>query len=62
MATTDTQGDDRAAPSIIRHRAKILYAFAEAKATEITVVTAKSHGGAYDFLSAKHIETSLVYT
>jgi propionyl-CoA carboxylase beta chain len=40
---------------IIRHGAKLLYAFCEATVPKITVITRKAYGGAYDVMSSKHI-------
>ena len=40
---------------IIRHGAKLLYAFAEATVPKMTVITRKAYGGAYDVMSSKHI-------
>src|SRR5437588_6665270 len=40
---------------IIRHGAKLLYAFAEATVANVTVITRKAYGGAYDVMSSKHI-------
>jgi propionyl-CoA carboxylase beta chain len=40
---------------IIKHGAKLLYAFAEATVPKITVITRKAYGGAYDVMSSKHI-------
>lgn len=40
---------------IIRHGAKLLYAFAEATVPKITLITRKAYGGAYDVMSSKHI-------
>lgn len=40
---------------IIRHGAKLLYAYAEATVAKITVITRKAYGGAYDVMSSKHI-------
>jgi propionyl-CoA carboxylase beta chain len=40
---------------IIRHGAKLLYAFAEATVPKLTVITRKAYGGAYDVMSSKHI-------
>jgi propionyl-CoA carboxylase beta subunit len=40
---------------IIRHGAKLLYAFAEATVPKITIITRKAYGGAYDVMSSKHI-------
>src|SRR5881398_296759 len=44
---------------IIRHGAKLLYAFAEATVPKITVITRKAYGGAYCVMSSKHIRTAL---
>jgi propionyl-CoA carboxylase beta subunit len=40
---------------IIRHGAKLLYAFAEATVPKITLITRKAYGGAYDVMNSKHI-------
>jgi len=42
---------------IIRHGAKLLYAFAEATVAKLTVITRKAYGGAYCVMSSKHIRT-----
>jgi propionyl-CoA carboxylase beta chain len=42
---------------IIRHGAKLLYAFAEATVPKVTVITRKSYGGAYCVMGSKHIRT-----
>jgi propionyl-CoA carboxylase beta chain len=44
---------------IIRHGAKLLYAFAEATVPKITVITRKAYGGAYDVMASKHIRADL---
>jgi len=44
---------------IIRHGAKLLYAFAEATVPKITVITRKSYGGAYCVMASKHIRTDI---
>ncbi|MBX7138132.1 MAG: acyl-CoA carboxylase subunit beta [Oligoflexia bacterium] len=44
---------------IIRHGAKLLYAFAEATVPKVTVITRKAYGGAYDVMSSKHIRGDL---
>ncbi|HQU93924.1 MAG TPA: carboxyl transferase domain-containing protein, partial [Pyrinomonadaceae bacterium] len=44
---------------IIRHGAKLLYAFAEATVPKITVITRKAYGGAYCVMASKHIRTDL---
>ncbi len=46
---------------IIRHGAKIVYAYSEATVPKICVVTRKAYGGAYIVLSSKYIRTDLVY-
>jgi propionyl-CoA carboxylase beta chain len=40
---------------IIRHGAKLLYAFVEATVPKVTVITRKAYGGAYDVMSSKHV-------
>jgi len=40
---------------IIRHGAKLLYAFCEATVPKITIITRKAYGGAYDVMSSKHL-------
>jgi propionyl-CoA carboxylase beta chain len=42
---------------IIRHGAKLLYAFAEATVPKVTVITRKAYGGAYCVMSSKHLRT-----
>ena len=44
---------------IIRHGAKLLYAFAEATVPKITVITRKAYGGAYCVMASKHIRTDI---
>jgi propionyl-CoA carboxylase beta chain len=46
---------------IIKHGAKLLYAFAEATVPKITVITRKAYGGAYCVMSSKHIRTDANY-
>ena len=46
---------------IIRHGAKLLYAFAEATVPRVTVITRKAYGGAYCVMSSKHIRTDFNY-
>lgn len=46
---------------IIRHGAKLLYAFAEATVPKITVITRKGYGGAYDVMSSKHLRGDTNY-
>lgn len=44
---------------IIRHGAKLLYAFAEATVPKITVITRKAYGGAYCVMGSKHLRTDI---
>src|SRR5579863_1326782 len=44
---------------IIRHGAKLLFAYAEATVPKITVITRKAYGGAYCVMSSKHIRTDI---
>ena len=46
---------------IIRHGAKLLFAFAEATVPKVTVIIRKAYGGAYCVMSSKHIRTDLNY-
>ncbi len=46
---------------IIRHGAKLLYAFAEATVPKITIITRKAYGGAYCVMASKHIRADLNY-
>jgi propionyl-CoA carboxylase beta chain len=46
---------------IIRHGAKIVYAYSEATVPKLCVVTRKAYGGAYIVMSSKYIRTDLVY-
>ena len=48
-------GTDQEWGGIIRHGAKLLYAFCEATVPRITVITRKAYGGAYDVMNSKHI-------
>jgi propionyl-CoA carboxylase beta chain len=52
-------GTDQEFGGIIRHGAKLLYAFAEATVTKITVITRKAYGGAYCVMGSKHIRTDM---
>ncbi|KAJ3332906.1 hypothetical protein HDU76_012643 [Blyttiomyces sp. JEL0837] len=47
---------------IIRNGAKLLYAYAEATAPKITVITRKAYGGAYDVMSSKHLRGDMNYS
>jgi propionyl-CoA carboxylase beta chain len=46
---------------IIRHGAKLLYAYAEATVPKVTVITRKAYGGAYDVMSSKHLRGDVSY-
>jgi propionyl-CoA carboxylase beta chain len=46
---------------IIKHGAKLLYAFSEATVPKITVITRKAYGGAYDVMASKHIGADVNY-
>ena len=46
---------------IIRHGAKLLFAFAEATVPKVTVITRKAYGGAYCVMSSKHLRTDFNY-
>lgn len=48
-------GTEQEYGGIIRHGAKLLYAFTEATVPKVTLVTRKAYGGAYDVMSSKHI-------
>lgn len=46
---------------IIRHGAKLLYAYAEASVPKLTVITRKAYGGAYDVMASKHLRADVNY-
>jgi propionyl-CoA carboxylase beta chain len=46
---------------IIKHGAKLLFAFAEATVPKVTVITRKAYGGAYDVMSSKHLRGDVSY-
>ena len=48
-------GTEQEYGGIIKHGAKLLYAFGEATVPKVTVITRKAYGGAYDVMSSKHI-------
>lgn len=56
-------GTDQEWGGIIRHGAKLLYAFCEATVAKVTVITRKAYGGAYDVMSSKHVrgDVNLAY-
>jgi propionyl-CoA carboxylase beta chain len=47
---------------IIKHGAKLLYAFTEATVPKITVITRKAYGGAYDVMASKHIRADINFS
>lgn len=54
-------GSDQEWRGIIKHGAKLLYAFCEATVPKITVITRKAYGGAYDVMNSKHVRGDLNY-
>ena len=54
-------GTDQEYGGIIKHGAKLLYAFTEATVPKITVITRKAYGGAYDVMASKHIRADVNY-
>jgi propionyl-CoA carboxylase beta chain len=52
-------GTDQEFGGIIKHGAKLLYAYCEATVPKLTVITRKAYGGAYDVMSSKHIRGDL---
>ena len=54
-------GTDQEWGGIIRHGAKLLYAYAEATVPKVTVITRKAYGGAYCVMASKHIRTDINY-
>jgi acetyl-CoA carboxylase carboxyltransferase component len=52
-------GVDQEHRGIIRHGAKLLYAYCEATVPKVSVITRKAYGGAYDVMSSKHIRGDL---
>jgi propionyl-CoA carboxylase beta chain len=52
-------GSDQEQGGIIRHGAKLLYAYCEASVPKLTLITRKAYGGAYDVMSSKHIGSDL---
>ena len=54
-------GTDQELGGIIKHGAKLLYAFAEATVPKVTVITRKAYGGAYDVMSSKHLRGDVNY-
>jgi acetyl-CoA carboxylase carboxyltransferase component len=54
-------GVDQEHRGIIRHGAKVIYAYSEATVPKVTVILRKSYGGAYIALGSKHLGTDFVY-
>src|SRR6476620_6626053 len=54
-------GTEQEFGGIIKHGAKLLFAFAEATVPKLTVITRKAYGGAYCVMSSKHIRTDFNY-
>ncbi len=54
-------GTEQEYGGIIKHGAKLLYAYCEATVPKITVITRKAYGGAYDVMSSKHIRGDINY-
>jgi propionyl-CoA carboxylase beta chain len=52
-------GTDQEWGGIIRHGAKLLYAYAEATVPKVTVITRKAYGGAYDVMASKHLRADV---
>jgi propionyl-CoA carboxylase beta chain len=54
-------GTEQELGGIIKHGAKLLYAFAEATVPKVTLITRKAYGGAYDVMASKHIRADINY-
>jgi propionyl-CoA carboxylase beta chain len=54
-------GTDQEYGGLIKHGAKLLFAFTEATVPKVTVITRKAYGGAYDVMSSKHISGDVNY-
>ncbi len=54
-------GTDQEHGGIIKHGAKLLYAYCEATVPKITVITRKAYGGAYDVMNSKHVRGDMNY-
>jgi acetyl-CoA carboxylase carboxyltransferase component len=54
-------GTDQEYGGIIRHGAKLLYAYSEATVPKVTVITRKAYGGAYIAMSSKHLRSDINY-
>jgi acetyl-CoA/propionyl-CoA carboxylase carboxyl transferase subunit len=55
-------GTDQEHKGIIKHGAKLLYAYSEATVPLVTVITRKAYGGAYDVMASKHIGADMNYS
>ncbi len=54
-------GTEQEYGGIIKHGAKLLYAYAEATVPKITIITRKAYGGAYDVMASKHLRADINY-
>jgi acetyl-CoA/propionyl-CoA carboxylase carboxyl transferase subunit len=54
-------GKEQESGGIIKHGAKLLYAFSEASVPLLTTITRKAYGGAYDVMASKHIDADVNY-
>lgn len=54
-------GTDQEWRGIIKHGAKLLYAFCEATVPKLTIITRKAYGGAYDVMNSKHVRGDMNY-
>src|SRR5690242_1674638 len=52
-------GTDQEFGGIIKHGAKLLYAYVEATVPKVTVITRKAYGGAYDVMASKHVRADI---
>jgi acetyl-CoA carboxylase carboxyltransferase component len=53
------RASDQEHGGIIRHGAKLLYAFVEATVPKVTLITRKAYGGAYDVMASKHVRADI---
>ena len=61
LIEADEPGTAQEFGAIIKHGAKLLYAYAEATVPKVTVITRKAYGGAYDVMSSKHLRGDINY-
>ena len=52
-------GTDQEYGGLIKHGAKLLFAFTEATVPKVTVITRKAYGGAYDVMASKHVRADI---